>query len=108
MGHSAVQRRVDSRWQTPPRADAGCEYAQPLHRAGRRAAPGRPLRGAGYFPLLHQLLLASADMPALYDEDGRDGALAQLLLHEVRQAQTMPLFAPIPKTASLHGCARHS
>ena len=59
-------------------------------------------------PLLHQLLLASADMPALYDEDGRDGALAQLLLHEVRQAQTMPLFAPIPKTASLHGCARHS
>ena len=47
-------------------------------------------------------------MPALYDEDGRDGALAQLLLHEVRQAQTMPLFAPIPKTASLHGCARHS
>ena len=36
-------------------------------------------------------------MPALYDEDGRDGALAQLLLHEVRQAQTMPLFAPIPR-----------
>ena len=91
----------------PTACGCRCEYAQPLHRAGC-AAPGRPLRGAGYFPLLHQLLLASADMPALYDEDGRDGALAQLLLHEVRQAQTMPLFAPIPKTASLHGCARHS
>lgn len=52
-------------------------------------------------PLLHQLLLASADMPALYDEDGRDGALAQLLLHEVRQTQTMPLFAPIPQDRQL-------
>lgn len=52
-------------------------------------------------PLLHQLLLASVDMPALYDEDGRDGALAQLLLHEVRQAQTMPLFAPIPQDRQL-------
>ena len=108
MGHSAVQRRVDSRWQTPPRADAGCEYAQPLHRAGCRARPADHCEALVISPLLHQLLLASADMPALYDEDGRDGALAQLLLHEVRQAQTMPLFAPIPKTASLHGCARHS
>ncbi|MEX8193422.1 AraC family transcriptional regulator [Comamonas guangdongensis] len=52
-------------------------------------------------PLLHQLLLASLSMPALYDEQGRDGALAQLLLHEVRLAQTMPLFAPIPQDRSL-------
>ncbi len=28
-------------------------------------------------------------------------ALAQLLLHEVRQAQTMPLFAPIPQNRQL-------
>lgn len=47
--------------------------------------------------LLHQLLLASITMEALYDEQGRDGALAQLLMHEVRQAPTMPLFAPIPQ-----------
>ncbi len=52
-------------------------------------------------PLLHQLLLASAEIPALYDEDGREGALVQLLLHEVRQAQTMPLFAPIPQDRQL-------
>lgn len=52
-------------------------------------------------PLLHQLLLASLAMPALYDENGRDGALAQLLLHEVRLAQTMPLFAPIPQDPQL-------
>lgn len=52
-------------------------------------------------PLLHELLLASLVLPALYDEQGRDGALAQLLLHEVRQAQTMPLFAPIPQDRQL-------
>ncbi|MFU3350160.1 AraC family transcriptional regulator [Pseudomonas aeruginosa] len=52
-------------------------------------------------PLLHELLLASLALPALYDEQGRDGALAQLLLHEVRQAQTMPLFAPIPRDRQL-------
>jgi len=52
-------------------------------------------------PLLHQLLLASVDIPARYDENGRDGALMQLLLHEVRLARTMPLFAPIPRDRQL-------
>lgn len=52
-------------------------------------------------PLLHQLLLASASMPARYEEDGRDGALAQLLLHELRLAQTLPLFAPLPREQHL-------
>ena len=52
-------------------------------------------------PLLHQLLLASLDLPAQYDEQGRDGALAQLLLHEVGRAPTMPLFAPMPQDPPL-------
>ncbi|WP_286897044.1 AraC family transcriptional regulator [Achromobacter sp. UBA2119] len=52
-------------------------------------------------PLLHELLLDSLALPALYDEQGRDGALVQLLLFEVRQAQTMPLFAPIPQDRQL-------
>ena len=93
----------------PFRRTAACGFAGKPHRVRMQgvstrslyiepaAAPGRPLRGAGYFPLLHQLLLASADMPALYDEDGRDGALAQLLLHEVRQAQTMPCSRRSPR-----------
>ncbi|TDS83917.1 helix-turn-helix transcriptional regulator [Comamonas sp. JUb58] len=57
-------------------------------------------------PLLHQLLLASIALPALYDEQGRDGALAQLLLHEVRLAQTMPLFAPLPQDTVLAGLCK--
>lgn len=52
-------------------------------------------------PLLHQLLLAAVEIPALYDEEGRDGALMQLILHEVRLAPTMLLFAPIPRDRQL-------
>lgn len=52
-------------------------------------------------PLLHHLLLASGGLPALYDESGRDGALAQLLLHELRLASTLPLFAPLPRDRQL-------
>jgi AraC-like DNA-binding protein/mannose-6-phosphate isomerase-like protein (cupin superfamily) len=48
-------------------------------------------------PLLHHLLLASADLPAQYDENGRDGALAQFILHELQCAPVLPLFAPLPR-----------
>lgn len=47
-------------------------------------------------PLLHQLLLSTAEIPALYDEPGRDGHLIQLILHELQAAPTLPLFAPLP------------
>ena len=52
-------------------------------------------------PLLHQLLLASADVPPLYNEQGHEGALMQLILFEVQTAQTRNLFAPIPKDSWL-------
>ncbi|MDN6858866.1 helix-turn-helix transcriptional regulator [Pseudomonas sp. CAN2814] len=52
-------------------------------------------------PLLHQLLLSSATVPAAYDEQGRDGDLVRLLLHELRGAPSLPLFAPFPRDARL-------
>ena len=65
-----------------------------------RAAPSRRGRAAcevvEVSPLLRQLLLAAVDMPAQYDREGRDGALARLLLHEV------------PRDARLGRCARPS
>ncbi len=57
-------------------------------------------------PLLHHLLLASAHIPALYDESGRDGALAQLLIYELQQAQALPLFAPLPHDPPLASLCR--
>ncbi|MFU8081863.1 AraC family transcriptional regulator [Pseudomonas aeruginosa] len=47
-------------------------------------------------PLLRQLLLAAVDMPLEYDTEGRDGALATLLLHELAAAETLPLHVPLP------------
>ena len=51
-------------------------------------------------PLLRQLLLAAVDMPAQYDREGRDGALARLLLHEVDRAPALPLHIPLPRDAA--------
>lgn len=52
-------------------------------------------------PLLHQLLLASEEIPALYDQQGRDGAILRLTLEELRLAPALPLFAPLPPDARL-------
>lgn len=38
-------------------------------------------------------------MPALYEENGRNGALAQLLLHELQLAPA--LLAPLPRDLRL-------
>ncbi|MGB3424540.1 MAG: helix-turn-helix transcriptional regulator [Castellaniella sp.] len=63
--------------------------------------PGTQCEALVVTPLLHQLLLASLALPAHYDEQGRDGALARLLLHEVGLARTMPLCAPMPQDPQL-------
>ena len=40
---------------------------------------------------MRQLLMAAVDMPLEYEQDGRDGALATLLLHELARLQPLPL-----------------
>ena len=52
-------------------------------------------------PLLRQLLIEAIDLPALYDERGRDGALMSLLLLEVGRAAALPFFAPVPRDERL-------
>lgn len=52
-------------------------------------------------PLLRQLLLAAIDVPAAYDQRGRDGAMMQLILHELALAATLPFFAPLPREPRL-------
>ena len=68
------------------------------------AAAPRPARRCEVLrlrPLVHHLLVAAADIPARYDEHGRDGALIELILHELRQASTWPLYAPLPANRAL-------
>jgi AraC-like DNA-binding protein len=47
-------------------------------------------------PLLRALLLAAVEVPALYDRHGRDGALIELILHEIQSVTPLPLDLPMP------------
>ena len=52
-------------------------------------------------PLLRQLLIAAVKIPVEYDEQGRDGALISLLLHELAAASSLPLHIPLPQDPRL-------
>lgn len=52
-------------------------------------------------PLLRELLLAAVDIPAEYDRHGRDGALVELVLHEIRNLAPLPFDLPLPARADL-------
>ena len=52
-------------------------------------------------PLLHQLLLSACQLPLLYHEDGHNGALIELVLHELKAATPLPMFTPLPQSAPL-------
>lgn len=47
-------------------------------------------------PLMRHLLMESVDVPLEYDEEGRDGVLMCLLLHELARAKELPLHIPLP------------
>jgi AraC-like DNA-binding protein len=47
-------------------------------------------------PLLRALLLAAVELPAVYDRHGRDGALVELMLHEIQSVTPLPLDLPMP------------
>ncbi len=71
--------------------------------AGR---PGTVCEVVDVSPLLRHLLLEAVEMPARYDEAGRDGALAALLLHEVARAPVLPLHIPLPREPRLAALCR--
>lgn len=57
-------------------------------------------------PLLHALLLEAVNLPLLYEEFGREGALISLLLHEVHLAHALPFYTPLPKHPALLKCCQ--
>jgi AraC-like DNA-binding protein len=54
-------------------------------------------------PLLRELILRAAEVPALYDRNGPDGRLMQLILDEIRVSRMLPLHLPIPAHPLLAG-----
>ncbi|NMM45247.1 AraC family transcriptional regulator [Rhodospirillaceae bacterium KN72] len=54
-------------------------------------------------PLLRQLILAAADFPRDWDEDGPEGRLMSVLMDRIRVAPTAKLHLPLPADARLRG-----
>ena len=52
-------------------------------------------------PLLRELVLALIDEPVIYDEKGRGGAAAFLILSEIARARRLSLMIPMPHDARL-------
>jgi AraC-like DNA-binding protein len=57
-------------------------------------------------PLMRHLLMEAVEIPLMYDEAGRDGALIDLLLHELARSTHLPLHIPLPVDARLLGLCR--
>lgn len=51
--------------------------------------------------LLRSLILALINEPVLYDEDGRGGAIARLVISEILRAPQLPLVIPMPRDPRL-------
>jgi AraC-like DNA-binding protein len=52
-------------------------------------------------PLLRELVVRAAALPAHYDEDGDDGLLVRLLVAEMRRLPRCALDLPLPESADL-------
>lgn len=66
----------------------------------------RSCRVVGVSPLLRQLLVAAADIPAEYEMAGRDGLVMQLLLEELCSAPLIPIAVPLPRHTALAALCR--
>jgi AraC-like DNA-binding protein/mannose-6-phosphate isomerase-like protein (cupin superfamily) len=78
-----------------------------------RGCPGLPVTPAviEVSDLLRALVLAMIDEPLLYEEDGRGGAIAQVILSEITRAtidraKPMSLVLPMPRDARLQRVCR--
>ena len=51
--------------------------------------------------LMRELILALIEEPVVYEEEGRGGAIARLILTEIARAPELSLFVPLPKDPRL-------
>jgi AraC-like DNA-binding protein/mannose-6-phosphate isomerase-like protein (cupin superfamily) len=109
--------RVDTEngtWIVPPQQavwiPAGHPHQVLMQRASTRSVyvdpPVAPRSGQfcevlQVTPLLRQLLIEAVEASADYKAGERDGALFELLLHEIGRAAALPLHVPLPASPAL-------
>lgn len=47
--------------------------------------------------LMHALLMTATDIPRLYELNGRDATVFQLLIYEIQNAKALPFHIPLPQ-----------
>lgn len=52
-------------------------------------------------PLMRELILYAVEMPRLYDANGPDGRIAQVIIDSLQRLQVAPLDLPIPENPKL-------
>ncbi|CAN5177835.1 helix-turn-helix transcriptional regulator [soil metagenome] len=67
------------------------------------AADGMPdsCQVVGISPFMRNLIAEAIETPAVYDLDGRTGALMTLVQHELRRLPVLPLSLPCPERGAL-------
>jgi AraC-like DNA-binding protein/mannose-6-phosphate isomerase-like protein (cupin superfamily) len=72
------------------------------------SCPGLPVAPAviEVSDLLRELVLAIIDEPVLYEEEGRGGAIARVILSEITRAKPMSLVLPMPRDPRLQRVCR--
>ncbi|WP_445656628.1 AraC family transcriptional regulator [Achromobacter sp. NCFB-sbj8-Ac1-l] len=112
-------RAAGSLWLVPPRTalwmPAGVVHETRMRgKVSLRTAYLAPGLGGGrgptltgVSPLLHELLLRAVDMPMDYDEAGKDGLIARLLMQEIDWRGLAHLDMPWPVDARLRRIHDH-
>lgn len=114
-------RTFDSIWTIPPSyslwipahvehsvsMDTEVEMRTLYFRPGVVAAPSDDCQVRAVSPLLRELIIRVMTIPPLYDENGREGRLMQVIVDEVGRQEAMPFSLRLPKDRRLEQLCRH-
>jgi AraC-like DNA-binding protein len=70
-------------------------------------APADKCQVRAVSPLLRELIIRAMEIPPLYDEQGADGRLMQVILDEIQRQQELPFSVKLPTDRRLVQIARH-
>lgn len=74
---------------------------------GAVQAPSNECQVRAVSPLLRELIIRAMTIPPLYDEQGIDGRLMQVIVDEIHRQQTMPFSLKLPTDRRLIQIARY-
>lgn len=114
-------RTLDSIWTIPPnyslwipahvlhavKMDTEVEMRTLYFQQGVIAAQSNSCQVRAVSPLLRELIIRAMLLPPLYDANGPDGRLMQVIVDEVCRQESVPFSLKLPKDRRLEQLCRH-